>query len=338
MASKEGLERMRAWVGQLPDQLEEGYRLGRSAPIPLGGRGPILILGMGGSSIAGDLLATFTLQQGGRPIFVSRSFRPPAWTSPENTVIAVSYGGNTPETLAAFDDCRAKGIPVAVVTSGGSLRERAMKDGSPTVLLPGGLPPRASLGFQIGALLGLLRKHLPGDGAQVQQCATELRAIRESIAGFGGEASRIAGEWRERNLVVYVPERLAPVGRRWMTQAEENAKRLAHFGTVPEVLHNAIVAWDAPHERMVPSAFIVLMQGAADAGPVGSRVHYLSNALRDAGAHPYELHLRSTNALTEILEAVWIGDYVSLAEAEFLGVDPIPIDGIDKMRKALVDV
>lgn len=331
----EGLERMRKWVDDLPDQLVTGFEAGSENPYAAQGSEPLVVLGMGGSSIAADLLGSYLLQRGKRALVVCRNFRPPAWVGPETPVLAVSYGGGTVETLAAYDACRSQGARVGVITSGGDLRQRAMNDQAPCTLVPAGLPPRASLGYQLGGLLGMLQKDLSIPGEMVHRTADELRRLRPGIADRGGLSETVAKAWGEGDLLVYVPERLAPVGRRWTTQAEENAKRLAHFDTVPEVLHNAIVAWDAQRGGSMTNRRVVLMHGPTDDGEVARRVTYLAGALRDAGVVTLEIRLQSKDTLTEIMEAVWIGDYASLWHAERSGIDPMPIIGIEKMRKAL---
>lgn len=214
--------------------------------------------------------------------------------------------------------------------------ERARADRVLHVQVPPGLPPRASLGYLMGALVGLLREAIPGTDRELPRVAESLRARTDEFAGDGGRASVLADAWGgKRDLWVYASEPLVAVARRWKTQAEENAKRLGHFDSVPELLHNAIVAWDVLGKAEAEGRFVAILRGRSEGEAMHRRIDYLSEALRAQGARVEIVSPEARGALGELLELVWLGDYVSLWSARRRGVDPFPVRGIDRMKQSM---
>jgi glucose/mannose-6-phosphate isomerase len=328
-----GLEKMVQLVDSLPQQLVDGYNRGLAANFPLKpGKSPPMIFGMGGSGIAGELLSTLASEIGSTPIISIRSFSFPKWAGKGVPAVFVSYSGNTAETLRVYKEAGKRGLDRVVLTSGGALLEMARKDGVPSVVVPPGNPPRASLGYLFGALFGLLNPLFPGHEHDLPVTAEELRSLASDMKGEWGWPARVASAWGDRELWVYVPERLVAVGRRWKTQSEENAKRLAHFDTVPELMHNALVAWDSLPKGVAGKRLVVMLSGPRDGKEIMTRMEYLSGVIEGIGCPLLHIRLGSLRPLTEILEGVWIGDYASLREAQSTGVDPLPVVAIDKMK------
>lgn len=315
-----------------PDQLLHGFRTAQGLGSPLPDRPSPFVVGMGGSGIAGDILQALASAKGQVPIFPVRSFDIPSWAGKGTPAIFVSYSGDTAETLLAYDRSEGKGFARAVVTSGGALLERAQRDGVPAVVVPGGNPPRASLGYLFGALYGLLEPVFSGRGPSLTACVEDLRRLGPGLRAPGGPADRVARAWGPRDLWIYVPERLAPVGRRWMTQAAENAKRLAHYDTLTEALHNAVVPWDLVTREAANARCVVMVSGGSDLDLLRSRAAYLSEILERVGSSPVHVRLTSSDPLTEILEGAWMADYASLMEAALTGVDPMPIPALERMK------
>ncbi len=327
-----GALRMRNLVRDLPAQLSRGFTIGRNSPFAPKGQGPLLLLGIGGSSIAGDLLSAYANQKGSRPLLTSRSFSLPAWAGPGMPAIAVSYSGNTAETLQAFREAKRRGLDLGVVTSGGELAKEAREAGIPNSVVPGGLPPRAAVGLLLGALCGMLSATLGPSPSTFEAAVHTLESQAPEMTSPKGRAHGVAEAWKDRELMVYVSERLTPIGRRWKTQSEENAKHLGHFDTIPELLHNAIVAWDTLSRAEAERRAVAIVHGPLDPPEVERRCQYLKGALEDRGARVVDVRLSATEPLAELFEGLWIGDHASLVKADSLGIDPIPIRGIEKMR------
>ncbi len=323
-------------VESLPDQLEEGYRRGREISAPV--TGTVLVSGMGGSGISGEIAAALAARHAGCPVLPVRDFELPSWAKSSSLAIFVSYSGNTAETLSAYREAGTLGMRRLVITSGGELGTRAEAEGVPRVLVPGGHPPRASLGWLLGALLGALSPVFPGGRIDPSRTVVELRGLRPALLDPRGTPGRIVEILGERPLWVYAPERLAVVGRRWKTQSEENTKRLSHFDTIPELLHNALVAWDPLWRGSDAAPYVALIRGAVDSADVTRRIDYLERVLERQGIPHGSVRLSSPDPLTEILEGIWVGDILSLRWAERLGIDPFPVVAIDRMKATMTTV
>jgi glucose/mannose-6-phosphate isomerase len=203
-ATGAGQRQMFTWIAGLGDQLRASADfagLAELRPVPRGSS-PILVCGMGGSAMAGSLLADGWPQLA-RPVLVHRDSGLPDWVGPQTLVIACSYSGQTAETLAAATEARRRGASLVAVTSGGRLAALAGGEGGaafPAVVLPGGQPPRTALGASLGALLHLLHRlgelpdPAPGIAAAVAQVAARPRVGRP--AGGGGGARRRPASWR----------------------------------------------------------------------------------------------------------------------------------------------
>lgn len=297
---------------------------------------PIALGGMGGSGIAGELLANMASATAEAAIVPVRDFALPAWAQNGSPVVCVSYSGNTAETLALFREAGRRGLPRAVIASGGDLITAAQKEGVLAVQVPAGQPPRASLGYLLGALVGVLRHVLPSIERELPRVAEGLEARKEEFSGRSGRAAGLAEAWGTgRELWVYAPEPLSGVARRWKTQAEENAKVLGHFDLLPELLHNAVVAWDQVAREEGARRFVALLRESSEPVERARQTDFLSRLLRERGVAVEEVRATSRGRLAEVLELVWLGDYLSLWSARARQVDPLPVPVIQRMKTEL---
>ena len=256
-------------LGRFPAQCREAQALRpvpevRSGPPPL-----VVVAGMGGSAAGGDLVSASAGDRLRVPVLTHRGYGLPAGAGPGTLVIAVSYSGDTVEAVSAFEAALAAGTMALAVTQGGRLGALAARHRAPLVTLPGGLPPRLALGYLFFPLLGILASAglltpPPSEVAEalevVETLAVELGPGQPSGKN---EAKHLALEIGDRTPVAYGGQLTGAVAYRWKTDIEENAKRLAVAGALPEMNHNEIEAWRAP-----------------EAG----RLHAI--LLRDRGAHP----------------------------------------------------
>ena len=316
-----------------PAQLEDGLKAGTEQAVSWGSPSAVGLLGMGGSGLAGELFATVAGEASQRPVFASRDPRLPRWLDRSAGLVLVSYSGDTQEVLEGYQEGRRRSIPLAVVTSGGTLGRWAVRDSVPMARIPGGQPPRASLGLLFGALWGLL----PGlhVGSQALPAVVEELRLRGSALGSpDGPPAQLAKAWEGRELWTYAPEPFACVGRRWKDDVEENAKELSHFDTLPELAHNAIVAWDVLNSAERDRRLVALVQSPDPEGPGTWEGRYLEAELTARGIRTARVSSQSRSRLGSLLELVWFGDFLSLFRADSKGVDPLPMEGIVKMKAA----
>lgn len=321
----------------LPDQFRDGFRAGRAAAPVSGPPGRVVLLGMGGSAIAGDLAAVLTDPETAVALSVVRGAAlPRAWGAGTLALVA-SYSGNTRETLEMFEEAGRRGMGRIVLTSGGELAERAGRAQVPVVTIPAGGPPRAWVGFTLGALLGILDAAFPRpNAARVERAARDLERRIGGLRSLHGGPERWARDLGDRRVAVYAETNLAGLAVRWKSQIEENAKRPAEYGIMPETFHNSLVAWDAVGRIEGRLRGVVLLTRAGASPEEKARHRYLLRLLKERGVPRIPVELPGLDPLLALLAGISMGDFFSLALARRAGIDPFPITAIDRMKDELV--
>ncbi len=342
-------------VGALGDQLRQSAHLDGLAGVkpPASGIKRVILCGMGGSAIAGDLIQPL-LADGRIPLSVWRDYGLPHWVGPGDLVLCSSYSGNTEETLSGAHEAGLRGCDRLAITSGGSLASLASAEGFGAVILPGGLPPRASLGLGLGALVHCLgRLTLVTDAAtSVVRAAETLdryRVARSSpVATDGGDTGSIPAD-PEGNLaaaelaeilvgkvpVIYTAGAEAhAAGLRLKAQLNENSKAPACLAQFPELDHNDLVGWSLdPSDR---GRFVLLiLQGKSDNDRISRRVDLTRQLLAEEFPEIHEIRSSASGVLERTMSLVQYGDYLSCHLARLKNVDPLPVDRITRLKEAL---
>jgi glucose/mannose-6-phosphate isomerase len=332
-----GLERMRSLATELPTQLRAGFSLGiELQPTVPRDAHSALAVGMGGSAIAADLVQCLTEPETELAMSVVRGPAIPRSIGQKSIVILVSYSGNTWETLAAYDAAGRQGAHRISVSSGGELERRAEKDRVPHLQLPPGLPPRAAVGYMLGGLLGLLDPFFPeSNESRLQQASGRLAMAQAEYASSRGQPAKLARAVGTRSPEIYASTEIVSIARRWTTQVEENAKRLAHFDAIPELMHNALVAWDATPISTARRRAVIVLDRSAGIAKVGRSAEYLIALLRRRGVIARHVVLAADDRLEAIVTGVSLGDHFSLALAEADGIDPYEVHVIDRLKRAM---
>lgn len=328
---------MRALAAALPDALEAGYRSGRELGRPLPAHDlRVVAVGMGGSGIAADLARGVVDAESRASLSVVRSPDLPRSVGRRAEVFLVSYSGNTWETLAAYDAAKRIGAKRIAITSGGTLMERAEKDGVPVLAIPPGLPPRSAVGHLLGGVLGLLDPTFPESlEARVTKVAAATRARIHDYARARGPAAVLAESVGPRLPFVYAESSFVPLARRWKTQVEENAKRLAAFDEVPELFHNALVGWDAISSSEARRFCAILLEWPGESPMVRTSLRYLEKLLKSKGVPSRRVVLPSDDRLEALVAGIALGDQLSLFLADRGGVDPYPVDAITRLKSSV---
>ncbi|MDX1420010.1 MAG: bifunctional phosphoglucose/phosphomannose isomerase [Rubricoccaceae bacterium] len=331
---------MHAAIAAFPDHLREGWRRGGAAdafdlsPDRYDG---VLVCGMGGSAIGGDLLRTLGEAEAPVPIQVVRGYRLPAWVGDRTLVVASSYSGGTEETLSAFADARQRGAARLVVASGGALMEQADAEGLPRIAIPGGLQPRAALGYSLGVLLRLGRSlglvELPDATVDAAADEASLRARRYAE---GGDARDLAGALHGTLPVVYSGNGLLEaVNLRWRNQLHENAKTLAYGNLFPELNHNEIVGFEATPSEVMQRVAVVALRDREDHPQVQRRFDVTREIVEPRVAGWHEVEAVGQSRLGRVLSLLQLGDWVSYWLAMAQEVDPTPVESIQRLKATL---
>ena len=218
----------------------------------------VVILGMGGSAIGGDLLRGLTAALSRPLVLVHRDYDLPAWVDDRTLVIGASYSGNTEETISGFTQALKKDCKKLVISTGGRLTELARENGVPVFVIEHASPPRAALGYSLLPLLAIMQSlgFTSAESADVDGMVRALetlgaRAGRKTAQSSATRPRQLAARLHGRIAVIYGAGILTDVARRWKTQINENSKQWAFFETLPELNHNAVLGYRYPggHSR-----------------------------------------------------------------------------------------
>ena len=332
-----GLATMRALAASFPAALEDGFHQGRELALPAeAGTVDVYSAGMGGSGIAAELARGILDAETRISLTALRGPAPPASLSSRSRVFLLSYSGNTWETLRAYEAAGRAKVYRIVFTSGGSLAEAAERDHVPMLPLPSGLPPRSAVGYLFGGLLGVLDPWFPESNEErLTRITKRLPSLVATNARAGGPADRLAEQIGPRFPFVYAESSFLGLARRWKTQIEENAKRLAAFDEVPELFHNALVGWDAISRSDAKRYAVVLLEWGGSNPLVRQSLRYLERLLVERGVRVVRAPLPAEDRLEALVQGISLGDQLSLCLAERARVDPLPYDAISRYRASL---
>lgn len=313
----------------IPDHLRDALWRVESARLESTDAAGLMVCGMGGSAIGGDLAAAALGNRLTKPLLTVRGYELPSWATPDWTVFCSSYSGNTEETLACFAAAEALGARRLVASTGGSLVTDAREAGVPVIGLPGLLPaPRTAVAYmlvcvtEVAALVGVApRVHTEIDAAAA--------FLAEQSANLQARAAEIAGRLDGSVPVVVGADLTTPVARRWKTQINENAECPCFFSEIPEANHNELCGWSG-------DAFSAVLLEDSDQHPRERRRFELTAELIAAGgAEVARVETEGETRIARLLWATMLGDLVSLALAEARGVDPLPVEAIEDLKLAL---
>ena len=299
----------------------------------------VVVLGMGGSGIAGDLVREVAGPFMPVPVLVHKGYSIPNFIGEGSLVFAVSCSGNTEETIDAATNAMMQGGHVVALSSGGELADLARGWGMPHVALPPIPMPRAGIGaVGIPPLLVLERVGLfPGASSWIEAAVHQLKARRDELLD-GGIARELAEALAGSVPIVYGGGGLgAAAAYRWKCQINENVKAPAFSSTSPELCHNEICGWgdSAPVDRSVFQ--VVNLRSEFEHPQLAKRFAFVDELLRANVGGVHEVVAAGDGSLAQLLDLVIVGDFVSLQLADLAGVDPGPIDLLEDLKAELAE-
>lgn len=335
-------EQMMDYLYNLPEQFEHCLKLNfdsvESYPREYQN---IVISGLGGSAIGGDILRSYALSQAGLPILVNRSYGCPAFVNSKTLFLAVSYSGNTEETLSSYQQARAQGAAIICISSGGELESLAGQDGCALLKIPGGMVPRAATGLLFAPAALLLEKLgiLKGVTADIEETVAVLKNLRQTlkpdISAAENQAKIIAAKMKETIPVIWGTFGFSEVAAlRWKAQINENAKSPAYYNTFPELNHNEIVGFEAPSDLLAKLSLIIL-QDEFDHPQVKKRIAISRQIAKERVKEIIEVNSQGKSWLARFYSLCYIGDYASTYLALEYGINPTPVKVIDYLKAEL---
>jgi len=326
-------------LGSFPDQLKHATALAQAVPLPPANPLNVVVCGMGGSGISGELLRDWARDRMDVPVDVVNDYHLPAYCGNRTLVIVESYSGNTEETLACFEDAVVRGCPTVAVASGGELARRAVEEGVPLVRIPADLPvPRAATPYLfVPLLVGVEQLGLAFASDELGEAQGVLAEMVPLLAPETptqeNVAKQLAHAIHQTIPVVYGQGVLRAVARRWRTQLNENAKVLARDDVFPECDHNDFPAWGGSDTAQLFSA--VVLRDPMEPPELADRIELTREMAFRHARVVAEVCARGDGALARMLSTLVVGDYTSLYLAFLRGIDPAPIEMIEDLKRAL---
>ena len=299
----------------------------------------IIVAGMGGSGIGGELLKDWARDKAPVPIVVSRDYSLPAYANEQSLVLIVSYSGETEESLSAFLDATKKKCMMHCISSGGSLLEFAEKLGVPYLRVPSGMPPRAALPYLFTPLLKTLEKARIVSG--VSEDLSEATKILEQISGENAPekptrenfSKTLALGIDETVPVVYGFGVYRSVAQRFKQQFNENSKIPSKWEFFSELNHNEIVGWEKAG-KLVKCFSTIFIRDKTESNEIRSRIETTKELMR-SDSKLFEVWTRGKSALAKMLSAICIGDFTSVYLAILREVDPTPVKTIALLKEKM---
>ena len=310
-------------IEDFPQQCRTALELPKGMSVS-GNVDKIVVAGMGGSAVGGDLLKIY-MHNSKVPVFVVRDYKVPNSVDENTLLFAVSYSGNTEETISAFEDAAKKKAKIVAVTSGGILEKKSKK----IVKVPGGLQPRAALGYLFFPVLGVLVNSGIADvkGNEIE----EMLDILSKTDEFKTAGERMAKKIGQRTPIVYASELLGAVAYRWKTQFNENSKVAAFHHVFSEMNHNEIAGYQNVNKKDFIAIFI---RDKNDNERIKKRMD-ITKEIISTKLDVEEVFTKGDSLLSRMFSGIYYGDFASYYLALANRIDPTPVTVIENLKKKL---
>ena len=327
---------------EMPEQCQRAWKLAMDFDLPRDYRDidKVVILGMGGSAIGGDLVGSLAVAEAKVPVLVHRSYDLPAFIDARTLIIASSYSGMTEETLSVFKRALKTDSRKLVITTGGKIKSLAEAGNVPVFSFNYKAQPRAALAFSLLPILAFLQKlgFLSEKSADVTEVVRGLQAqsrrINEDMPSLRNPAKQLAERLFGKLPVIYGAGITAEVAHRWKTQINENGKSWAFYEALPELNHNAVVGYQFPAD-LAGETFIVLLGSSLLSERIQLRYRITCQLLEQAQVGYQMVDGEGNSPLSQVMSLVLFGDYVSYYLALLYKIDPTPVEAIDFLKERL---
>jgi len=299
----------------------------------------IVIAGMGGSAIGGELLRDWLNDKASIPIAVCRDYVLPTYVDEKSLLIAVSYSGETEETLSALLHAVKRHCMIVTVSSGGHLRAFSQKLEIPHIQIPEGFAPRAAIAYLFFPLVTVMEKI--GVNKETDEVEESLQILqktsRENALTTPFEknlAKKLASEIEGTIPIVYGFRQYSAVARRLKCQFNENSKVPSKFDMFSELNHNEVVGWEASN-NLTKNFSIVFLRDPEEPLEIKQRIQVTKQIASPKVSKILEIHALGKKKLAKMLSAQYIGDFASVYLALLQGVDPSPTKTISYLKQEM---
>jgi glucose/mannose-6-phosphate isomerase len=331
---------MLAFCVETAKRCQEAAKIAEGIKVSYPRPGNIIVAGMGGSAIGGDLLKDWTRSRISIPIEVSRDYHLPDYANQKTLILITSYSGDTEESLSAFQDALKRKCMIYCISSGGALLDYAKRLNVPYLQVPGGNPPRAALPFLFVPALILLEKMQLVSGVSME--LSEALEVLAEVA-MDNAPDKVAKENISKTLaldlqgtvpVIYGFGIYRSVAQRFKQQFNENCKMPSKWEIFPELDHNEIVGWEKA-EDVVKDFSVIFIRDNSEPLEIQSRIETTKQLMQPSGVKMYEIYGRGRSDLAKMLSVICIGDFASVYLAIARGIDPTPVVTINHLKNTL---
>ena len=332
-------------VEHFADQCREGWEIGSAATgLPSAeGIDSIVVLGMGGSGVSGDVIRAIVEPRLPIPFRVIKSYGPlPEWIGRNTLVFAVSYSGSTEETVAALEEAHSRGTRAVAISSGGPLAQMAREYGLAHVSIPSGLQPRASLGFLTLPILAVLVRIglVPDMSSEIDEAVSVLGDLASRChrkrATDENPAKQLAAQIANRVPVIYGGTGLgATAAYRFKCDLNEYGKTPAFWHEIPELDHNEIVGWNQLEGLTKASFVLIFLRDSGEHERIALRFDITRSLIEQNVADVVEVQTEGDGVAARLLSLIFVTQLAAIYVGLGYGVDPGPVEVIQKLKSEL---
>ena len=330
-------------VEEFPKQIKQSKEIIDSSSLPrIFKVDNIIISGMGGSAIPGDIIQSLFRERSEIPIFVTREYDLPKWANKNTLVFSLSYSGNTEETLSTFKHAYQKHCKIIGISSGGKLQEYCEKRQIPHIKIPSGFQPRAATGYILFSVLYALNK----TGVITHDMDSEIKETISVLEEFSKHNSRDVSE--KDNLSKQIATKIqgkiprlygwsffVPISKRWCTQLNENSKVICSYAEATETSHNDIVAWSMDSDASKKYSCIIFRDHEDETVYMSTHLNFMRDLFKDVSGNVIEIPVVGKKRLTKMMYLMYLGDFVSVYLAILRKIDPTPVEAIIELKEKL---
>ena len=288
----------------------------------------VVITGMGGSAIAGDIMKTYLSDLGDLRVEVNRAYKLPAWVDENTLVIVCSYSGNTEETLSCYKDAIRKKSKIVGITTGGKLKVLLEKNNLPLIKLTKGLQPRCAIAYLFFTQLKILEnsKLIP---KQTEYIKETVKALNKPMLDHA--AKDLAKSLVNKIPLIYASNKLGTVAYRWKCEFNENSKIHAFTHMLPELNHNELVGFT----KRLADFHVIFLRDQDDDKHIKKRIKITKSLVKKYNVPVTEIGVSGPDKLTRMFSAIFMGDMTSVYLAKEYGINPEPVEIIEKLKDML---
>lgn len=332
-------------LAQFPEQIKETIEIAKTADIDYFIKiDNVIVTGMGGSGIAGDIVKSLFRDKIDVPIVVNREYDLPKWAKKDTLTIFISYSGNTEETLSSFKIASQKKCKVICISSGGKLQELSEKRGVTHIKIPSDFQPREAIAYLLFLLIfilkktGLLKNGIESDIEETIAVTKDfIDNNKKSVPEEHNLSKQIARKIFNTTPQIYGWGVYCPIASRWRTQFNENSKIIAREDIVPESNHNDIVGWSSNPEVSKNFSCILFRDKVEESLYMSTRLDFMKNLFDGNVANIVEISPKGKSRLAKVMYMACLGDFVSCYLAVLRKIDPTPVDVITELKKCLAE-